>query len=224
MMFKIIMNSRVCQFVTSAIVVSDPKMIKELFNDAAADGRMTDNAVMYEFTKGPNGVINSEGSTWQEQRRFTLKTLKKLGIANRSSLESLIMDEVLAMTEWFHESEGTPISGNRIFNAPVVNSLWRIVTGERCEWEKKEKPMEILNGAANFFTAIKAMAKNGLLFAPFLRFFAPEKLGWNKFIKGVDTMFQFISDSIDHHKKTFDPDNLRFGHNTIILLLNSNRV
>lgn len=50
-------------------------------------------------------------------------------------METMILDEVETMLAWFKEREGSPISGVRIFNAPVVNSLWRIVTGERCKWE-----------------------------------------------------------------------------------------
>ncbi len=46
------------------------------------------------------------------------------------------MDEVQTTLDWFRKRDGSPISGVRIFNAPVVNSLWRMVTGERCQWEE----------------------------------------------------------------------------------------
>lgn len=64
-------------------------------------------------------------------------------------MEGLIMDEVEATLKWFRRGEGVPISGNRIFNAPVVNSLWRIVSNERHKWEDR-RPL-ILDVATEFF-------------------------------------------------------------------------
>ncbi len=142
-------------------MVSDYKLIKELFNEASAIGRPTENAVAMEFTKGPYGiffhlctyiyvihsmyvykftltfcigVINSTGSTWEANRKFNVKTLRNLGFAN-GSMETMKLDEVKVMLDWFRKQEGSPVSGVRIFNAPVINSLWRIVTGERFNWE-----------------------------------------------------------------------------------------
>ncbi len=59
------------------------------------------------------------------------------------------MDEVQTMLDWFRKLEGSPISGNRIFNAPVINSLWRLVTGQRCKWE--ESRPEILDAMDAFY-------------------------------------------------------------------------
>lgn len=51
-------------------------------------------------------------------------------------METMILDEVQIMLDWFRKQEDSLISGARIFNAPVINALWRIVTGERCRWEE----------------------------------------------------------------------------------------
>ncbi len=45
-------------WVFSAVFVNDHKLIKELFNETAATGRMADNTVMEEFTGGPYGKFN----------------------------------------------------------------------------------------------------------------------------------------------------------------------
>ncbi len=84
--------------------------------------------------------MNSSGSTWEAQRKFTVRTLRNLGFA-KSSMETMISDEVQTMLDWFRKQEGSPISGVRIFNAPVINSLWRLVTGERCNWEESRPPI-----------------------------------------------------------------------------------
>ncbi len=94
------------------------------------------------------GVLNSSGSTWEAQRKFTVKTLRKLGFA-KASMESVILGEVQSMLDWFRKKEGSPISGVRIFNAPVINSIFRIVTGERYNWE--DSPPKILDAFETFF-------------------------------------------------------------------------
>lgn len=51
---------------------------------------------------------------------------------------------------------------------------------------------------------------NGLLFAPILRFVAPNFLRWNQYVKSVNTMMELIQESIAKHKETFDSTNLRY--------------
>ncbi len=94
------------------------------------------------------GLLNSTGSTWEAQRKFTVKTLRNLGFVN-ASMETMILDEVKTLMNWFRKGEGSPISGKRLFNAPVVNSLWCLVTGERCNWE--EGPAAIIDAMDTFF-------------------------------------------------------------------------
>ncbi len=66
--------------------------------------------------------------------------IRNFGFA-KTSMETMILDEVQTMLEWFREQEGSPIAGVRIFNAPVINSLWRMITGERCKWEESRPPL-----------------------------------------------------------------------------------
>ncbi len=94
------------------------------------------------------GVLNSSGSTWEAQRKFTIRTLRNFGFA-KASMETMILDEVQTMLDWFKKQEGSCISGVRIFNAPVINSLWRMVTGERCKWEES-RPV-VFDAMENFF-------------------------------------------------------------------------
>lgn len=136
-------------FVFRAIVINDHKLMKELFSMTASTGRMTDNPTLYEYAKGPYGLINATGQTWEQQRKFTVRTLRNFGFF-KNSMEMMILDEVKTLLTWFTKNKDIPISGLRIFNAPVVNSLWRIVAGERCKWEEGTKP-PILERSEEFF-------------------------------------------------------------------------
>lgn len=163
-----------------------------------------------------------------------MRTLQHNFGFSKSSMEMFIVDEAQVFIEWFRKSTGKPIPGSRIFNAPVINSLWRIVTGERFEWEDK-RPY-VLDTAENFFEyenimryfpifirlatvrvififyfrIISEVSVNGILFVPFMRHITPKFFKWDKFIECTDDMLRIFKDSIEEHKKTLDPDNLRY--------------
>jgi len=46
-------------------------------------------------------------------------------------MEEMISDEAQAFCDWPKEQGGAPVELNRRFSLAVVNSLWRILTGER---------------------------------------------------------------------------------------------
>jgi len=80
------------------------------------------------FGKG-NGIINANGHNWENNRRFTLRKLRDIGVF-KSSVELFIMEEAHTLLRFFERNAGKPLSGKQVFNGPVVNSLWRIVSGE----------------------------------------------------------------------------------------------
>lgn len=43
--------------ISSTVIISDAKLAKELFSDNAASGRLLDNPLFFEFTKGNHGKI-----------------------------------------------------------------------------------------------------------------------------------------------------------------------
>lgn len=75
----------------------------------------------------------SEVTQWEELRRFTIRKLRELGFA-KTSMEGMITREANCMLEWFRERLGRPISGDNIFHGAVINSLWSMMSGERCDW------------------------------------------------------------------------------------------
>lgn len=76
------------------------------------------------------GVIFTQEKTWIEQRRFILKNLRDFGFGKKS-IEGFIHEEIKELIDSFKKSVGRPITTLNKFNAPVVNVLWRLVTGER---------------------------------------------------------------------------------------------
>ncbi len=133
-------------FFKSVVVLNDAQMIKDVFAEVSSAGRMA-NPIFHALANGNHGIIIGEGTHWEQQRRFTLRTLRDLGFA-KTAMEGIILEEVNALTKFFEKNEDKPVSGYRIFNGPVVNALWTIISGERQDWDGPEQP-EILKCSTN---------------------------------------------------------------------------
>jgi len=121
-------------------------------------------------------------------------------------MENLIMEEVHSMIRWFEKRLDTPISGGRIFNGAVVNSLWNIISGERSEWDAPEPPV-MLKITEAMIDALHRMNATGLVVAPFLRYIAPEFLGWNGWVNNINALADVAGESCKRHLKELDPNN-----------------
>lgn len=65
---------------------------------------------------------------------------------SKVSMEGMILDEAHALVTWFDGQCGKLVSGNRLFNMAVVNSIWRIISGRRCNWEQgKTKEITVID-------------------------------------------------------------------------------
>lgn len=48
------------------------------------------------------------------------------------------MTQVDAMMDWFRKTQGALLPGNHIFEGAMVNILWTMVAGKRCDWTNEE--------------------------------------------------------------------------------------
>jgi len=117
------------------VVLHGAKLIRDSFNDAVLNGRHATEGS--SFIVGDEfGIMQASGDTWLEQRRFSLRTLRDFGFG-KTSMEGMIMEEAHELCDWLKKQNGAPVVLKRRFSLAVVNSLWRIVTGERHEHDDK---------------------------------------------------------------------------------------
>ena len=117
--------------------VGDFDTLHYLFNQLQVQNRMnpklqTSNRLERRLRPGEDipGVLQSEGKTWAEQRRFALRTLRDLG-SGKSGMEQMIMEEVELFTEEMMKSDGQPADLADKFNLPILNPLWNVTVGQR---------------------------------------------------------------------------------------------
>ena len=86
----------------------------------------------HNYIRGENGknlgIINTDGQTWTNQRRFSLKQLKDLGFG-RKSLDSVMLEEVDDVIDGMITKKNVTMEST--FNVAIINVLWQIVASKR---------------------------------------------------------------------------------------------
>uniref|UniRef100_A0A8C7DSI6 Uncharacterized protein n=1 Tax=Naja naja TaxID=35670 RepID=A0A8C7DSI6_NAJNA len=81
-----------------------------------------------------SGILLSSGQNWKQQRRFSMATLKTLGMG-KSTLEYQIQEEAQNLVEVFRKTEGKPMNPSFALNLAVSNVICALVFGHRFSTE-----------------------------------------------------------------------------------------
>ena len=149
----------------------------------------------------------SQGKEWREQRRFTLKVLKDLGYG-KSSIETLINDQVVELNKVLAKSEGASIDLRHRFNISVINALWTLISGKALALEDPE--------LTELVKAVDELVKvSGTM--PIMAGFKwmwrldPVRTGWAIVTRSYQTMIKFAEQTMKSHKETLDLSGDNFG-------------
>lgn len=90
------------------------------------------------------GVLFTEGTTWQQHRRFTMRHLKAFGLGQQS-MSHRLTNEAQSLVDFLKKQslEG-PVPMHTAFDIAVLNSLWTMFAGHRFENDDR-KLKEILD-------------------------------------------------------------------------------
>ena len=158
------------------------------------------------YVHGFHGIVVTEGKEWQEQRRFTMKTLKDFGFG-KSSMEEIMHQEIRYFCDQLSKDAGPCVNLTNRFNVLVINSLWRIIGGKRFDYEDSSFS-NLVNYLNKGFSAIAPTPRLALLFLfPFLRNWAPKLTGFDAMQKGYHGIYSFLEKEINEHKDNLDLDN-----------------
>jgi methyl farnesoate epoxidase/farnesoate epoxidase len=145
-----------------------------------------------------SGVVFTDGPLWQEQRRFCLQHLRKLGLGKRSMDEQIEAEvqDLVATLQRKCDGGSTPLQLHDAFNVSVLNSLWALLAGYRFALDDK-RLMELLDIVHASFRMVDA--SGGLLNQmPFLRYVVPNFSGYNQLLVILNRMWGFVRVSSTH--------------------------
>ncbi|ODM89491.1 Methyl farnesoate epoxidase [Orchesella cincta] len=191
-----------------AVIVSDPKLSKEIFtNDPAFAGRPHfDITNLYE--ENPRlGMFVSEGDLWEIHRNFLIRQLRTFGFG-KSSMEALIMEDVNEVLNKLKKEEGKPIGNIRgMLRLAIVNALWTILSSQRFKHDDP-KLGQLVHSIVKVFDDVFG-GGTLLIFLPWLRHVFPEGSGYNAARRVLEGWKTFLEGTVKEHKEQFHEGNLK---------------
>ncbi|XP_026544424.1 cytochrome P450 2C23-like [Notechis scutatus] len=158
--------------------------------------------IVDQVTKS-NGLISEK--KWKIIRRFTLTTLRNLGMGQKSMAER-ISKEAHCLVKKMTTFEGHPFDIVPPVTSTVCDVFCSVIFGNQLPYEGKtfSELSEISDTFSGFFASHLGMVYSAL--PNILKFFpGPHK----KVFSDCNKVCDFIRNNVDAHKKTLDPDNPR---------------
>ncbi|VEN45941.1 unnamed protein product [Callosobruchus maculatus] len=189
------------------VVLSDYKMIRDLFRKEEFTGRPTTE---FSSILGDYGVINVAGKLWKDQRRFLHDGLRHFGMSyvgtRKQQMEKRIMDEVEEFLNVLRQKGDDAVDLNPVFAVSISNVICDVLMSVRFSHTDAKfiRFMNLIDEGFKLFGSLEAA-----LFIPFLRHFPGYATTLQKFAKNREEMAKFLQETIDEHKKTFNPEHLR---------------
>ncbi|XP_058856197.1 cytochrome P450 2K1-like isoform X3 [Acipenser ruthenus] len=163
------------------------------------------------FSKGGNGIAFGRGESWKVMRRFTLSTLRALGMGKKT-IEDRIIEESQRLVEVFQSHKGKPFDPQIIINSAVSNIICSIVFGDRFDYGDAQflNLQRIANGNMKLLVSPKTQLYNAF---PFLGFFLSDH-------KKIDTnqtiLLEYFRNAYKDCKDGVDSNDLRSFIDTFI--------
>ncbi|XP_068106774.1 cytochrome P450 2G1-like [Hyperolius riggenbachi] len=178
--------------------------IKEaLVDNKDAFGGRGNIPTLSNITKG-HGIMTTNGERWKQMRRFTISTLRNLGMGKRS-IKDRIQEEAQYLAEEFDKTKGTPFDPMFFMSCAVSNIICSVVFGSRFEFSDKLflSLLSHINGIIRFMNSLWGLV---LFSLPFLQHIpGPHQQGMHH----VAALKSFVHEKVEESRRTLDPQSPR---------------
>ncbi|XP_054289481.1 methyl farnesoate epoxidase-like [Macrosteles quadrilineatus] len=189
------------------VLVSGYPLVKETLQREEFEGRPDGFLFRLRAFGKRLGIVFTDGELGQEQRRFVLRHLRELGLG-RSSMQDRIINETKQFITCLREKcEDGPVNVRRVVNVCILNNLWGMLAGKRFCFNDK-RLSQLLNYIHQSFS-LQDMSGGLLNQMPFIRYIAPERSTYNKNLEILSNTYSFLTEMIEEHKKTLNPNHTR---------------
>ncbi|XP_015687190.2 cytochrome P450 2C8-like [Protobothrops mucrosquamatus] len=152
---------------------------------------------LFKAVANNKGIVLSTGRTWKHQRRFSMATLKVLGMG-KSTLQYQIEEEAENLVEEFRKSEGKPMNPYLALNLAVCNVICVLVFGYRFSIED-ETFHQLLEAVEKIFGVANSLTGNMYNILPWIMECVP---GPHKRALSLrDFVWSFIREEIKKHQE-----------------------
>ncbi|XP_062994255.1 cytochrome P450 2J2-like [Elgaria multicarinata webbii] len=154
---------------------------------------------------GEFGLINSNGLSWKQQRRFALSTLRSFGLGKRS-LEERIQEESRYLMDAIEEEKGQAFDPHFQINNAVSNIICSITFGGRFDYHDSQFQtlLHLLDRTLYLQGSIWNQLYNAF---PTLMKYLPGP--HQTLFKNWEQLKSFVREIIEKHKEDWNPLNTR---------------
>ena len=97
---------------------------------------------------------------------------------------------------------------NQLFNLPIINSLWKIITGKRLDINKSEEK-EKISDIAEMFEFFGAFNISRIMAFVLPLWIGKQFSSIKNITKLIQRMFMWFRGEYEEHEKTLEPENQR---------------
>ncbi|CAH6791262.1 cytochrome P450 2D28 [Phodopus roborovskii] len=151
--------------------------------------------------KAKGVILAPYGPEWREQRRFSLSTLRNLGLGKKS-LEQWVTDEAGHLCDAFADQAGRPFNPSTMLNKAMCNVISSLIFARRFEYEDPYllQVLKLLEEALSNISAFVPQILNTfpvLLHIPGL---------YDKVFSGQKNFMFMVDNLLTEHRRTWDPE------------------
>ena len=145
------------------------------------------------------GLAASEGNLWREHRRFSLATLRDLGMG-KTWFEDAIIEEIVDVAEMFKESNKAAVDPRKHLTLAVSNQIAALAFGKRYK-HSDNGFLRLCNLFGENLRILQIISP--VQYFPFLRYvpFGKIQQTWTQFFKNIEELTGFIETLVGEHKK-----------------------
>uniref|UniRef100_A0A8D2ISQ9 Cytochrome P450 2J2 n=1 Tax=Varanus komodoensis TaxID=61221 RepID=A0A8D2ISQ9_VARKO len=187
------------------VVVSGLPLVKEVLVHQGENFVDRPEVPLSRELTGSFGLINSNGLSWKQQRRFALSTLRNFGLGKRS-LEERIQEECRYLTDAIEEEKGQPFDPHLQIKNAVANVICSITFGDRFDYSDSKflQLLHLIDETTELEESIWIQVYQAF---PALMKYLP---GTHQTVfKNWRLYKSFVREIIDNHKEDWNPHETR---------------
>nr|KAF6303649.1 hypothetical protein mMyoMyo1_003582 [Myotis myotis] len=187
------------------VVLHGYEAIKEALIDKGKEFSGRGSFPVAEKANQGFGILFSSGKRWKEIRRFSLMTLRNLGVGKRN-IEDRVQEEARCLVEELRKTNASPCDPTFILGCAPCNVICSIIFQKRFDYKDKV----FLNIMERFNENVK------ILSSPWIQIYnnCPALLDYfpgsqNKIFKNVDFIKSYVTEKTKEHQASLDIHNPR---------------
>ncbi|KAM5257178.1 cytochrome P450 2J2-like [Ctenodactylus gundi] len=183
------------------VVITGLPLIKEVLKHMEQNFMDRPMSAIRERVFTNNGLIMSSGQMWKEQRRFTMTTLRNIGLGKKS-LEERIQEEACHLLKAIAQENGQPFDPHFKLNSAVSSIICSITFGKCFEYQdgRFRELLRLLDEVLHLEATMLCQLYN---IFPWIMKFLPGP--HQTLFSNWEKLKLFVSQVIENHKKDWNP-------------------